>query len=267
MNTEHFFEKLWQDYTQLTPQAATIQKLFRDDGNPIINDHVAFRTFGKSPISIDQLEPHILSLGYRFFDEYHFAEKHLRARAYLADNPLQARIFLSELVWQELSPQAQQLCQQIILQIDPQLTKAPDVFWRGRLWDIPRWQDYQRLSQESEYAAWLAVHGLHANHFTINVNVFKDASLNYVNEKLTAAGFALNSAGGLIKGTPQTLLEQSSTLADETTMTFADGDEHVVPTCYYEFAKRYRDEVGMLYQGFVPENANNIFHSTDRRVH
>ena len=267
MKSDQFFEALWQDYTRLTPQAAAIQQLFRDDGNSIVNDHVAFRTFADSPIDLEKLEPHILSLGYRYFDEYHFHEKHLRARAYLPGESLQPRIFLSELLWTELSGEAQTLCKTYIEQIDPNCIATSEVFWNGRLWTMPRWSEYQALLAESEYAAWLSIHGLHANHFTISVNVLKDDSLSYVNDKLQAAGYALNTSGGLIKGTPLSLLEQSATLADETTLTFADGDEHVVPTCYYEFAKRYRDDSGKLYQGFVPDNANHIFHSTDRQLH
>lgn len=267
MNSQQFFEALWQDYTRLTPQAATIQQLFRDDGNSIVNDHVAFRTFADSAISLEQLEPHILGLGYDCFDEYRFAEKHLRARAYLPRESLQPRIFLSELLWAELSGESQQLCKAFIDQIDPNCVTNAEVFWIGRLWAMPHWSDYQSLLMESEYAAWLSIHGLHANHFTISVNVLKDDSLNYVNDLLRAAGFALNTSGGLVKGTPLSLLEQSATLADETMLTFADGDQHVVPTCYYEFAKRYRDDSGKLYQGFVADNANHIFHSTDRQLH
>lgn len=267
MNPELFFEKLWQDYTHLTPQAATIQQLFRDDGNTIVNDHVAFRTFAHSPICLENLDPIILALGYLRFDEYCFAEKHLRARAYLPSEKFLPRIFVSELLWSELSGDVQRICDSCIKQIVPESIASPEVFWSGRLWAMPRWTDYEKLRDESEYAAWLAIHGLHANHFTISVNVLKDDSLDYVNNKLQEAGFALNVAGGLIKGAPQSLLEQSATVADETTLIFADGDEHIVPTCYYEFAKRYCDDTGKLYQGFVPENANHIFHSTDRRLH
>lgn len=267
MKSEQFFAKLWQDYTRLTPQALTIQQLLRDDGNAIVNDHVAFRTFADSPISLNHLEHHILDLGYRCCDEYRFADKHLRARAYLPGSSMEPRIFFSELLWHELSAATQRLCQRFIAQIRPVAVEQADIFWSGRLWSIPHWSEYQQLSSESEYASWLAIHGLRANHFTISVNGLQDASLDYVIEKLQAAGFALNAAGGVIKGSPQSLLEQSATLADEMTMTFADGDEHTVPTCYYEFAKRYRDKSGNLYQGFVAENANTIFHSTDRRLH
>ena len=36
-----------------------------------------------------------------------------------------------------------------------------------------------------------------------------------------------------------------------------------IPGCYYEFAKRYPDSSGQLYQGFVAASADKIFESTD----
>jgi hypothetical protein len=66
-----------------------------------------------------------------------------------------------------------------------------------------------------------------------------------------------------VKGTPDVLLEQGSTLADRVAVDFADGS-HVIPTCYYEFALRHPDATGKLYEGFVPASANRIFESTHR---
>ena len=51
-------------------------------------------------------------------------------------------------------------------------------------------------------------------------------------------GYILNSSGGEIKGSQNDLLEQSSTMADKMEVTFESGSESV-PSCYYEFAKRY----------------------------
>ena len=54
-------------------------------------------------------------------------------------------------------------------------------------------------------------------------------------------------------------------MADQTVVRFADGAEGQVPTCYYEFAKRYRDRNGVLFQGFVPTSADRLFESTAPR--
>ena len=58
------------------------------------------------------------------------------------------------------------------------------------------------------------------------------------------------------------LLEQSSTLADEYSVTFSDGDMSI-PSCFYEFAKRYPLANGELYTGFVAASADKIFESTN----
>lgn len=76
-------------------------------------------------------------------------------------------------------------------------------------------------------------------------------------------GFVLNKSGDAIKGTPADLLEQSSTMANEISVQFADGI-YKIPSCYYEFAKRYKMPNGSLYQGFVAASADKIFESTNR---
>ncbi|HEU4612134.1 MAG TPA: hypothetical protein VFS15_08655, partial [Kofleriaceae bacterium] len=74
----------------------------------------------------------------------------------------------------------------------------------------------------------------------------------------------LNEAGGTIKGTPAERLEQSSTRADSIELEFSDATMRV-PSCYYEFARRYPLPGGELFHGFVPASADKIFESTDAR--
>ena len=82
---------------------------------------------------------------------------------------------------------------------------------------------------------------------------------------LLTNGFQLNSSGGLIKGTPAEFLEQSSTLAEEVDVKFEEGI-YKIPSCYYEFAKRYvLPQTQKLYTGFVAASADKIFESTDVR--
>jgi len=38
---------------------------------------------------------------------------------------------------------------------------------------------------------------------------------------------------------------------------------HEIPSCYYEFARRYEDKNGELYGGFIAKSADKIFESTD----
>lgn len=75
----------------------------------------------------------------------------------------------------------------------------------------------------------------------------------------------LNSVGGEIKGSPAVLLEQASTLADMQHVEFANGDEHLIATCFYEFALRHPQADETLFQGFVEGSADKIFDSTNSR--
>ena len=262
MDRSRFFDALWEDFADMAPQAAAIRDQLEARGERVSNDHVAFRTFNLSPLSLSELEPHVLNLGYRLLDEYRFSDKHLRARAYVcAGSP---RIFLSELLCEELSGWARSLIEGLVSQTPPGFADGPEVFWAGLPWAAPTFADYERLSDESEYAGWLSALGLRPNHFTVSINHL--STLKSVPDVLAfveAAGYRINEAGGRVKGTPADLLEQGSTLADRIDVAFAD-DSHVIPSCYYEFALRHPDREGRLYEGFVPASADRIFESTDR---
>jgi hypothetical protein len=75
-------------------------------------------------------------------------------------------------------------------------------------------------------------------------------------------GYLLNSSGGEVKGTPEELLQQSSTMADIVKIKFIEG-VFEVPSCYYEFAQRFPDSNGNLYSGFIAKSADKIFESTN----
>lgn len=160
MNTKDFFSSLWQDYTSIAPQAPVIAEALQNRGEQLLNDHVAFRTFNNSPINIEQLEPIILSLGYKRFQPYHFEQKHLDAVGYVPTDDRLPKIFLSELRTDELSLQSQAIIESMVQQIPAQLELEPSLFWQGILWQAPTLQDYKTLALESEYAAWMSVMGL-----------------------------------------------------------------------------------------------------------
>jgi hypothetical protein len=262
MDRTNFFEALWADFAVIAPQAAAILRRLEEHGESVQNDHVAFRTFNLSPISLEQLEPLVLALGYRILEEYRFEDKHLRARAYVCSGA--PRLFLSELLCEELSGWTQAIISQLAAQVPPDFATTPEVFWAGRPWVPLRFADYERLSNESEYAGWLAALGLRPNHFTVSINQLKKlTSVEQVLEFVEAAGYRINAAGGRVKGSPEVLLEQGSTLADRVPVQFADGPR-IIPTCYYEFALRHPDRAGRLYEGFVPSSADRIFESTHR---
>lgn len=264
MSPQTFFASLWEDYLRLAPRAGSVCGLFTEDNSLIVNDHVAFRTFRKDGIRRAQLEPLLLDLGYQRQAPYDFPERHVKAWAYTSPEPGLPRIFFSELDIEGLSLPCQRVLHGLLRNL--RLLAVPDlrIFWAGRLWPMPSWADYQLLRRESEYAAWLAAIGLHANHFTLAVHELQpQLSLEAALARVEAAGFTINTEGGRIKGSPEALLEQASILADYQPYAFADGDMHDIPTAYYELARRYPDPTGQLYEGFIGASAAHLFTSTN----
>lgn len=262
-----FFDQLWQQYSGISPQAVSIHRLFESEGEVLVNDHIAFRTFANSTISIDHLESEIFAMGYQHLDSYYFENKKLDARCYLHDKS-PTKIFISELRWESLSVKAQALIENIILQADSTSNAySGSLLNSGRLWALPSYADYLSLLEQSEYAAWLSVWGLRANHFTLSVNHFKKyPQLSQVVELLQKQGYKLNTSGGVLKGTKNDLLIQAATIADKIEVEFKDAGKQEISSCYYEFAQRFKQQDGQLYKGFVPSSADKIFESTDSGV-
>ncbi|KZN14175.1 DUF1338 domain-containing protein [Marinomonas sp. TW1] len=267
MTYQDFFAALWQKYTQVTPQAQSIQTLFKGYGEQVINDHVAFRTFNNSPISLEKLEPQLIALGYQAYGAFRFENKHLKARCYRHTDDSQApKIFLSELLIDELPQECQDILSRYVAQIPSDAVQDPSIFYAGLLWSTPTQADYLTLAKHSEYAAWLTTMGLQANHFTVSINhLSKFDKITTVNQTLIDQGYVLNDVGGLIKGSPESYLEQSSTMADKVDYLFADGQSSLIPSCFYEFAERHEMPDGNLFDSFIEGNADKIFDSTSAK--
>lgn len=260
-----FYQSLWHDYLLIAPQVEKVHQLFATTDGVVVNDHVAFRTFAHTPVSLDKLETVILSLGYERQDSYQFKEKKLRAHSYIHPDNQVPKVFCSELLTEQLSEASQAIIARYTDQISEATALTPELFWSGRHWNAPTWDEYQQVLAESEYGAWLLALGLRANHFTVSVNHLKSShSIEEVLHRVKQAGFSVNTSGGEVKGSPAALLEQGSTMADKMMILFAGDDPHEIPTCFYEFARRYPDpdNANKLYQGFREANADKIFEST-----
>lgn len=262
MSPTTLFKSLWNDYIQrLCPEADRIHELL-EEGEPLINDHIALRTFSNSLLGIDTLAKPFLELGYKECGDYVFESKKLTAKHFEHPDLTQPKVFISQLEVGLCSEALQTIVSNLIKQVDSNKIIGSDFLYGGRLWDIS-YSDYLTLAKESEYAAWLSAHGYGANHFTVSVNQLAQfETVKSVNEHLRQAGFAINESGGEVKGSPEVLLEQSSTMADRVAVNFSD-QEKTVPGGFYEFALRYPMNNGQLYQGFVAASADKIFESTD----
>ncbi len=264
MNYQEIFDRLWKDYIMQNPSTKQVYDLFVKEGETVVNDHIAFRTFNLPEVNIDKLSRVFLDNGYEFRGQYRFEAKKLNAKHFEHKTDETApRVFISELITEEFSPFLQKTVKDWVTAIPSALLQSADLIYAGNVSGTPSFEVYEKLRTESEYAAWLYVNGFCANHFTVSVNHLRKLdSIEKVNSFLKENGFLLNDAGGEIQGTPAELLEQSSIKAGMATIRFTEG-VYEIPGCYYEFARRYPDTDGKLYSGFIAKSADKIFESTN----
>lgn len=65
MTPTALFQSLWNDYIErLCPSADRVHQLLQED-EPLINDHIALRTFNLAPLGLETLAKPFLALGYQ----------------------------------------------------------------------------------------------------------------------------------------------------------------------------------------------------------
>lgn len=263
-SVKDLFDGLWHDYIEITPSALKIHDLLarKTGSHNIVNDHIALRTFNLPELGLDKLAAHFLQLGYTQKGDYDFASKKLTAQHFEHPDPKVPKVFISELRVNELSEQAKSIIQALVGQFDSSVVTNNNFLYSGTHWQVSS-EQYKALLAESEYAAWMAAWGFRANHFTVSINHLQSINeLEHVNTILKEAGYKLNTSGGEIKGGEDVCLAQSSTMADMAELAFSDQTIRI-PSCFYEFAQRYKQSNGEYYQGFVAASADKIFESTN----
>lgn len=264
MTYSEIFPRLWKEHSALNPSVNKVFNLFTSEGEVVVNDHIAFRTFSDPRVNVEVMARIFESVGYVAKEQYLFEEKKLRAKHYenswVNDAP---KIFISELELPKCSEFLQETITTLLNKADQTVFEERDLIFKGTIWDDISYKTYQKIREESEYAAWLYVYGFRPNHFTVSINSLKKYNtIEKVNQLIKDNGFTLNTSGGEIKGSPELLLQQSSIMADIVPRKFSEG-EFEVPACYYEFALRYKDKNGKLYNGFHAMSADKIFESTN----
>ncbi|QIV94453.1 DUF1338 domain-containing protein [Allofrancisella frigidaquae] len=256
--------KLWDQYVAFNPHVTQIYDLFVKQGENPVNDHIALRTLDDPSIDINTLAQVFIDKGYSICGDYDFNVKKLKAIHLEHTDENQPKVFISQLLTKEFSSFVQETMKKCIKAIPQKLLDNKEqLLISGTSWDKLSYQTYTKLLEESEYAAWFYAFGFRANHFTVFINKLKKFDeVAQVNDFLKQNSIKLNSSGGEIKGTSADLLEQSSTLSGLVEVDFIEGKQ-TIPCCYYEFAKRYQDKNGKLYQGFVAKSADKIFESTN----
>lgn len=292
--SESFFRRVLgrmeEVYLNRNPTAKAILELVRAVvGGQICYDHFAFRTFGVNGHGIDSVAKFFLDFGYVRREELRFPAKKLKAFWFSPPKSLQfesgtcvggplPRIFISELLVDQMSPETQEIIRKYT-NISGSgyghatLASALDCL----TWEKPSFNEFQHLANESEYAAWTLVNGYALNHVTISTHRLKSnlRSIENFNRFIEENGFKLNSKGGTLKVSPDGLLLQSSTVADSAPFQFSDGKTESVPCSYIEFAERlvlpeFKDlpenDVKEFHRrdGFEVGNADMIFESTSK---
>jgi hypothetical protein len=259
MRIDQFLQELWNSYTRITPSAGAISDLFTHWGEGVQHDHISIRTLNDPRVNITVMARPFTDKGYKQNGQYAFEGKTVRAVCFgHPDRPDLPKVFISELKLEMGSPTLKEIVFNTLRDTPRGIFNESDLILRGRIWGMPGYDIYETIRQESEYAAWVYVFGFCVNHFTVSVNALRNfGSLQQVNAFLQSNGFGLNTAGGLIKGGPDLLMEQSATLADRVNVHFREGN-FMIPGCDYAFALRYPDHTGQLYQGFIAASIDKL---------
>ncbi|BAZ06520.1 DUF1338 domain-containing protein [Calothrix sp. NIES-3974] len=292
----HIWQELWQEYLQRVPYARTYVKMITENGGTVANDHIAFRSLRLNitvnghefNLGIPFLETIIQQFGYQCGGEYFFPTTHLYARHYYHPQQTELnlpKLFLSELIVDELPDYIQKIIHQSVASISPnyldnylQLSQSlpsqttyKNLFIRP--WQPPYLSHIHTVNQISQYGAWVLLHGYAVNHFTGYVN--QQNTPKYPDIQTTANG--LKKMGvpmkNEIEGSIAVGLCQTATQAvneDVTVIDDINNQEIKTPWtyAYYEIAERYHipNQVGdtQLFDGFLGANAQHLFEMTKK---
>ena len=278
-----FLEAVLLRWEASTPAASRAMEYLRAaSGSGVVMDHLAFRTLdvagGMAPV-IEALE----GLGYeRSGEALSFPKKHVAA-TWLRPPPKDdggyfPRVFVSELECNKLPAEAADALRRITAGVAaPTPVEAMACLALGaRPWPAPSKADYNAVLEVSDYGAWTAAHGMLLNHGAVAVHRLSDGfcDAHALADALASHGVSLSTAGGVVKESPDGLLLQVASQADNVGVTFKGGEEASVPGAYVEFAERRPlpgvalprvewDEFRDVRDGFETASADSIFEATD----
>ncbi|HUG90481.1 MAG TPA: DUF1338 domain-containing protein [Planctomycetaceae bacterium] len=290
------FDTLWDRYRERVAHVGTYERVIAEAGATFVNDHIAFRTFAcQRPLTgIASISRIFETLGYRGAGCYNFDDKHLTAIHYEHPNRDFPKLFISELrVW-ELGTTAQAIITRTLARhrepiatavlarlaslsnehLDPRSEAEVLAGVAGEFhtlpWPAPERSDVEALNRDSQYAAWVLVHGYNVNHFTSLINSHGVAALNDIEKTasaLRAAGVPMKAE---IEGAPGTKLRQTATEAAVIEVPAREGGvETTMPWTYAYFELAERGELvdpdtgeRRRFEGFLGPQATQLFEMT-----
>jgi hypothetical protein len=290
--TAKLFDSLWSEYRRRVSYVQMYEQLLRSRGGNFVNDHIAFRTFAtQSPnTGIHSLGRIFEALGYQAAGAYHFPDKHLSAIHFQHAHPEFPKLFVSELQTWKLNPATRSLIQTAVQQHrDPLSTDLLSALWRidsttdckpllqtlvqwfSELpWPVPQRDEVVALNRESQYGAWVLVHGYNVNHFTSLINSHGVDTLDDIEKTsaaLAQAGVPMKSE---IEGAVGSALRQTATEAVTIDVPVMINDQlSTMPWTYAYFELAQRDwnvdpvtNKRYRFEGFLGAQATQLFEMT-----
>lgn len=285
------FDRLWDCYRNRVSYVRDYERLIAQSGATFVNDHIAFRTLaGQQPTTgIVSLSRIFEALGYQAAGCYQFPDKNLSSIHFQHPNGQFPKIFISELRTWELSETAQAILGRTLrghrapladsvlarLQRVNPATQAEllEVVSRQFLelpWDLPERADVTALNAESQFGAWVLVHGYQVNHYTALIN--SQGTPDLADIELTISALQKNNVPmkAEIEGARGSKLRQTATEA--VTIDVAVRDQGVcasMPWTYAYFELAERGQVtdsasgrSGRFEGFLGPQATNLFEMT-----
>jgi len=289
------FDRLWDGYRQRVEYVRTYESLVLEQGATFFNDHIALRTLAvqDSRTGISSISRLFEALGYKSAECYNFEDKNLSALYFQHAHPKLPKLFISELKTWELSKETGGIISNYMSKHsqdhinDEMLRKVRDVgslspadravlldkatqCMTGPQWGLVELEDLKAVNKESQYGAWVLVHGYSVNHFTSLINSHETASLDTIEKTADALAAKGVPMKGTIEGEVGSSLRQTATEAVMIDVpVLSQGKETKAPWsyAYFELAQRdpYTDPAtGKLVrnEGFMSNQATNLFEMT-----
>ena len=283
------FDALWRRYRARVSYARVYEDVLKAHGGAFRNDHVAFRTIASQrPWSgLAAVARPFEALGYTAAATYLFPDKHLSSIHLAPPSPDLPKVFVSELrVW-ELPPRARRIALKHAARAKPSLTDDDLGSLHGiralaaarrkallakllahfdRPWPVPAKADVAALERDSQFGAWVLLHGNAVNHFTASIDAHGVASLGDIEKTVAALKAAGVPMKPEIEGARGSKLRQSSTQAVVVPTPMKVGSRTAdVPWTYAYFELAERPLVdGRRFEGFLGGQATNLFEMTRR---
>jgi hypothetical protein len=286
---QDLFDSLWRGYRARVSYARVYEDVLKSHGGTFRNDHVAFRTFASQrPWSgLASVARPFEALGYAPAATYLFPDKRLSSIHLAPPSPRLPKVFVSELrVW-EMRPRARRIILAAAAKEKPRLDDADLADLHGcgglssskrkallakllahfdRPWPVPAKADVTALEKDSQFGAWVLLHGRAVNHFTASVDAHGVDSLGDIEKTVAALKAAGVPMKPEIEGARGSRLRQSSTQAVVVPTPMKVGARTAaVPWTYAYFELAERPLVdGRRFEGFLGGQAANLFEMTRR---